>query len=80
MPQQRRKVPIFFKDDRRQVDEEFEEEENNYFESKQFFDTSDIEEDYDRLDFGLQFDLSDAEDENEFDELKKPNQETLESP
>ena len=33
-----------------------------------FFDLSDIEKDYDRLDFGPQFDLNDAEDEDEFDE------------
>ena len=44
VPRQRCKVPIRFEDDRRQVDKEFEEEENNYFESKLFFDTSDIEQ------------------------------------
>ena len=67
MPRQRCGVPIRFENDRRQVDEEFKEEENTYFESESFFDTSDIEEDYDRLDFGLQFDLSDVKDEDEFD-------------
>ena len=44
------------------------EEENNYFESEPFFDVSDIKEDYDRLDFGMKFNLIYAEDENEFDE------------
>ena len=50
-----------------EVDEEFEEEGNNYFESEPLFDTSDMEEDDDRLDLGPKFYLSDDEQENEFD-------------
>ena len=51
-----------------EVDEEFEGAGNNYFESEPIFDTSDIEEDDDRLDLGSKFDLSDDEDEDEFGE------------
>ena len=53
------------------IDEKFEETDNKYFESEPILDTSDIEEDYDRLDFGPKFDLSDVEDKDEFDELEK---------
>ena len=35
---------------------------------------SDIEEDYDSLDFGPKFDLSDVENEDEFVEHEKTNQ------
>ena len=53
------------------IDEEFEEVGNKYYELEPIFDTSDIEEDYDSLDFGPKFDLSDVEDEGEFDEHDK---------
>ena len=53
------------------VYEEFKEAGNNYFESEPIFDTSDIEEDNDRLDLGPKFDLSDDEDEDEFDEQEQ---------
>ena len=53
------------------VDEDLEEKGNNYFMSEPIFDTSDIEEDYDRLDLGLKFDVSDVEDEDEFDKCEQ---------
>ena len=56
------------RDDFQEVDEDFEEEGNNYFESEPIFETSDMEEDDDRLNLGPKFDLSDDEDEIEFDE------------
>ena len=46
------------------IHEEFEKTSNKYFESEPIFSTSDIEEDYVRLDFGPKFDLSDVEDED----------------
>ena len=53
-------------DDFQEVDEDFEETCNNYFELEPLFDTSDVEEDDDRLDLEAKFDLSDDEDEVEF--------------
>ena len=53
------------------VDEKFKEPDNKYFELEPIFDTSDIKENYDRLDFGPKFDVYDVEDGDEFDEHKK---------
>ena len=58
-------------DDFQEVDEDFEETDNNYFELESLFETSDVGEHDDRLDLGTNFDLSNTEDEDEFDEYEK---------
>ena len=62
--------PYNLGDDFQGIDEDFKETGKNYFELEPLFDTSDIVEYDDRLDLVPKFDLSDAEDEDEFDECE----------